>query len=48
LGDYGAESMKGNLAKFAPKTVSDLIEKSPESPLLEKREADVSVLFGRH
>jgi class 3 adenylate cyclase len=39
------ESMKANLAKFVPKTVQDLIEKSPEAPLLEKREADVSVLF---
>ena len=39
------ESMKSNLVKFVPKAVSDLIEKSPEAPLLEKREADVSVLF---
>lgn len=39
------ESMKANLTKFVPKTVSDLIEKSPEAPVLEPREADVSVLF---
>ena len=39
------ESIKASLAKFVPKTVKELIEKSPEAPLLEKREADVSVLF---
>jgi len=39
------ESMKANLAKFVPKTVQDLIEESPEAPLLDKREADLSVLF---
>lgn len=39
------ESMKANLAKFVPKTVKDLIEQSPEAPVLDKREADVSVLF---
>ena len=39
------ESIKANLVKFVPKTVSDLIERSPESPVLERREADVSVLF---
>jgi class 3 adenylate cyclase len=39
------ESMKANLAKFVPKTVQALIEESPEAPSLEKREADVSVLF---
>lgn len=39
------ESMKASLAKFVPKTVKELIEKSPEAPLLEKREADVSVVF---
>ena len=39
------ESMKANLAKFVPKTVQALIEESPEAPLLDKREADVSVLF---
>jgi class 3 adenylate cyclase len=39
------ESIKTNLAKFVPKTVQDLIEESPEAPSLEKREADVSVVF---
>ena len=39
------ESIKTNLAKFVPKTVQALIEESPEAPLLDKREADVSVLF---
>ena len=39
------ESIKMNLSKFVPKTVKELIEQSPEAPLLEKREADVSVLF---
>ena len=39
------ESMKANFAKFVPRTVSKLIESSPEAPLLDKREADVSVLF---
>jgi class 3 adenylate cyclase len=39
------ESMKANLAKFVPKTVSDLIERSPEAPVLERQDADVSVLF---
>ena len=39
------ESMKTNLAKFVPRTVQALIEESPEAPLLDKHEADVSVLF---
>ena len=39
------ESMKASLGKFVPKTVKDLIERSPEAPVLEKRETDVSVLF---
>ena len=39
------ESMKANLAKFVPRTVQALIEASPEAPLLDKHEADVSVLF---
>jgi class 3 adenylate cyclase len=39
------ESIKSNLSKFVPTTVQTLIEASPEAPLLEKREADVSVLF---
>jgi len=39
------ESIRTNLAKFVPKTVRDLIEESPEAPSLDKREADLSVLF---
>ena len=39
------ESIKSNLAKFVPKRVQDIIEESPEAPSLDKREADVSVLF---
>lgn len=39
------ESIKSNLAKFVPKTVQDLIEESPEAPSLDKREADLSVVF---
>ena len=39
------ESIKSNLAKFVPKTVQELIEESPQAPLLDKRELDVSVVF---
>jgi class 3 adenylate cyclase len=39
------ENIKTNLSKFVPTTVQTLIEQSPEAPLFEKREADVSVLF---
>lgn len=39
------ESIKSNLSKFVPTTVQTLIEQSPDAPLLEKREADVSVMF---
>jgi len=39
------ESIKASLGKFVPKTVKDLIEKSPDGAVLERREADVSVLF---
>jgi class 3 adenylate cyclase len=39
------ENVKSNLAKFVPKTVQELIEESPEAPLFDKRELDVSVLF---
>jgi class 3 adenylate cyclase len=39
------ESIKTNLAKFVPKTVQNLIEESPEAPSLDKREADLSVVF---
>src|SRR2546426_12169432 len=39
------ESVRANLSKFVPKTVQALIEEFPEAPLLDKREADVSVMF---
>lgn len=39
------ESIRTSLSKFVPKTVQDLIEQAPEAPLLDRREADVSVLF---
>lgn len=39
------ESIKANLAKFAPTTVTRLIETSPTGDVLEARERDVSVLF---
>lgn len=34
-----------NLAKFVPRRARQLIEASPEAPSLDKREADVTVLF---
>jgi class 3 adenylate cyclase len=39
------ESIRANLAKFVPATVQRLIEAAPESPELDKRDVDVSVLF---
>jgi len=39
------ESVKANLSKFVPATVSRLIEKSPTASIPESREQDVSVLF---
>ena len=39
------ESIKTNLSKFVPKTVQELIEESPQAPVFDKRELDVSVLF---
>jgi len=39
------ESVKANLSKFVPTTVSRLIEKSPTSSIPESKEQDVSVLF---
>ncbi len=39
------ESIKANLSKFVPTTVSRLIEKSPKAGMPEAREQDVSVLF---
>jgi class 3 adenylate cyclase len=37
--------IRSNLAKFVPRRVRELIEDAPEAPLLDKREADVTVLF---
>ena len=39
------ESIKADLSKFVPTTVTRLIEKSPASDVLEARERDVTVLF---
>jgi class 3 adenylate cyclase/HAMP domain-containing protein len=39
------EQVKGELAKFVPEAVTKLLEKNPDAHVLEKREADVSVLF---
>ena len=39
------ESIKANLSKFVPTTVTRLIEKSPAASIPEAREQDVSVLF---
>jgi class 3 adenylate cyclase len=39
------ESIKADLCKFVPCTVTRLIEKSPASDILEARERDVTVLF---
>ena len=39
------ESIKANLSKFVPVTVSRLIEQSPTASIPESREQDVSVLF---
>ena len=39
------ESVKANLSKFVPTTVSSLIEKSPNGEIPESSERDVSVLF---
>jgi class 3 adenylate cyclase/HAMP domain-containing protein len=39
------EQVKGELVKFVPESVSRLLEKNPDARELEKREADVSVLF---
>jgi class 3 adenylate cyclase len=39
------ESVKANLSKFVPTTVSRLIEKSPNGEMPESRQQDVSVLF---
>ena len=39
------EQLKGELSKFVPESVKILLEKHPDARELEKREADVSVLF---
>lgn len=39
------EQVKGELTKFVPEAVTRLLEKNPDARELEKREADVSVLF---
>lgn len=39
------EQVKGELVKFVPESVKRLLEKDPNAQQLEKREADVSVLF---
>jgi class 3 adenylate cyclase/HAMP domain-containing protein len=39
------EQLKGELAKFVPESVTRLLEQNPDARELEKREADVSVLF---
>jgi class 3 adenylate cyclase len=39
------ESIKANLTKFVPKTVSRIIEKSPTASIFENREQEVSILF---
>lgn len=39
------ESIKANLSKFVPVTVSTMIERSPTGEIQDSRERDVSVLF---
>jgi class 3 adenylate cyclase len=39
------ESVKENLSKFVPVTVSRMIEKSPDNAIPESRQQDLSVLF---
>lgn len=39
------ESIKDQLSKFVPRSVTSLIEDNPENPDLEKRDEDVTVLF---
>jgi len=39
------ENIKTHLGKFVPESVKKIIESTPEAPDLEKRDADVSVLF---
>ena len=37
--------IRGNLAKFVPQRVRQLMEESPEAPSFDKRETEVTVLF---
>jgi class 3 adenylate cyclase len=39
------EQVKGELSKFVPESVKTLLERNPDARELEKREADVSVVF---
>jgi len=39
------QSMREHLSKFVPRSVNRLIKENPETPALETRENDVSVLF---
>lgn len=39
------EQIKGELARFVPEAVRELLERDPDARQLDKREADVSVLF---
>ena len=39
------ESIKADLSKFVPATVTRMIEKSPTNDILEAKERDISVLF---
>jgi class 3 adenylate cyclase len=39
------ENIKGQLSKFVPHSVMNLIENNPDHPDLEKREEDITVLF---
>jgi class 3 adenylate cyclase/HAMP domain-containing protein len=39
------EQLKGELSKFVPESVKQLLEQNPDATELEKREKDVSVLF---
>src|SRR5262249_42124299 len=39
------EQLKGELSKFVPDAVKDLLERDPTATMLEKRQEEVSVLF---
>ncbi len=40
-----ADKILGHIVKFVPETVTRIVEKNPDAPRFEKKEADVSVLF---